>query len=147
VILPDANVLLYAIDETSPRHAVAKRWLEAALTGPETVGLAWSVLMAVVRLTTRPAIFERPLSVQEAFELVDGWLRQPPVVTVEPTQRHLAILRGLLEPLGTAGNLVPDAHLAALAIEHGGRVVSADHDFGRFPGLRWLDPFSPVGPR
>ena len=79
---------------------------------------------------------------EQAFDLVEGWLAQPSVVTVEPTQRHLAVLRGLLEPLGTAGNLVTDAHLAALAIEHGAAVASSDHDFGRFPGLRWADPLA-----
>jgi toxin-antitoxin system PIN domain toxin len=140
VILPDVNLLLYAVDETAARHQAARDWLEQALSGSETVAFGWSVLAAFIRLSTRPAVFARPLTPTQAFDLVEGWLAQPSVVTVDPTQRHLALLRGLLEPLGTAGNLVPDAHLAALAVEHGATVASSDHDFARFPGVRWSDP-------
>jgi uncharacterized protein len=140
VIVPDVNVLLYAVDATSPRHAVARAWLEHALSGTETVGFAWSVLSAFIRLGTRAAVFANPLSPTQALDLVEGWLAQPNVVTIDPTQRHIAILGGLLEPLGTGGNLVPDAHLAALAIEHGASIASSDRDFTRFPGLRWVDP-------
>jgi len=142
VIVPDVNVLLYAVDETSARHRAARAWLEATLSGTQTVGFAWLVLTAFIRLSTRPAVFSQPLTAAQAFDLVEGWLQQPSVVTILPTQRHLAILRGLLEPFGTAANLVPDAHLAALAIEHGGAVASSDRDFTRFPGVRWADPLS-----
>lgn len=142
MIVPDVNVLLYAVDETSARHVAARTWLERSLSGTETVAFGWSVLTAFIRLSTRPAVFARPLSSSQAFDLVAGWLAQPPVVVVDPTQRHLGILRNLLETLGTAGNLVPDAHLAALAVEHGGTVASSDHDFGRFAGVRWLDPLA-----
>ena len=140
MILPDVNVLLYAVDETSARHSTARDWLEQTLSGAETVAFAWSVLSAFVRLSTRPAVFAQPLTPAQAFDLVEGWFAQPLAITVEPSQRHLSILRGLLEPLGTAGNLVPDAHLAALAIEHGGSVASSDRDFTRFQGLRWTNP-------
>jgi uncharacterized protein len=143
VILPDANLLIYAIDETSPRHQASKRWLTSVLSGQEAVGFAWTVLVAVIRIATNPSIFDVPLTVDEVVELIELWTAVPVAVSVDPTQRHLSILRGLLEPLGTAGNLVPDAHLAALAIEHGGSVASADHDFGRFAGLRWFDPLAP----
>ena len=142
MIVPDVNVLLYAVDQTSARHAAARAWLEQALSGPETVAFGWSVLIAFLRLSTRPAVFSSPLTPAQAFDLVDGWLAQPSVVTIDPTQRHLAVMRGILDPLGTGGNLVPDAHLAALAIEHGATVASSDRDFTRFPGLRWVDPLA-----
>ena len=138
--LVDANLLLYAVDEASPHHKRARVWLEDALSGAEPVGFAWSVLLAVLRLSTQPRIFQHPLDVDEAFGLVDGWLAQPSASVVHPTTRHSDILRALLEPLGTAGNLTTDAHLAALAIEHGAELCSADADFARFPGLRWSNP-------
>jgi len=140
VKLPDANVLLYAVDNRSPRHAPARAWLEQVLSSTETVAFAWSVLLAVVRLSTRSAIFERPLDSHEALDLVDGWLALPNTTVVHPTTRHAAVLRELLAPLGTAANLVTDAHLAALAIEHGAELCSSDADFSRFSGLRWVDP-------
>ena len=117
-----------------------RRWVEATLSGSETVALAWLVLLGFVRLSTHPAVFERPLESGEALDLLDGWLDQPGVTVVHPTDRHGAVLRELLEPLGTAGNLTSDAHLAALAIEHGALLCSCDADFSRFPGLRWTDP-------
>jgi uncharacterized protein len=140
VKLLDVNLLLYAIDEESPRFEPAARWTEGIFAGRETVALAWSVLLAFVRLTTRPQIVRSPLSVDEALDVVDGWLERPNVVVVHPTDRHAAILRELLRPLGSAGNLTTDAHLAALAIEHGAELCSSDADFSRFPGVRWRDP-------
>ena len=138
--LPDANILLYALDERSPRHAPARAWLDESLSGTETVAFAWTVLLAVVRLSTRPVVFEQPLQADEALDVVDGWLGRPNVTVVDPTVRHAAVLRELLVPLGAAGNLVADAHLAALAIEHGAALYSSDADFSRFSGLRWVDP-------
>lgn len=138
--LPDANVLLYAVDERSPRHPAARRWVEAVMSGSETVAFAWSVLIAVVRISTRPSAFEQPLGSDEALDFVDGLLGQPNATVLHPTDRHAAVLRELLDPLGTAGNLVADAHLAALAIEHGAELCSSDSDFSRFTGLRWTDP-------
>jgi uncharacterized protein len=142
VKLPDVNLLLYAADETSVRHKPARQWLEATMSGTETVAFAWLVLLGFVRLSTNPTIFERPLEVEEALDLVDGWLAQPCVTSVHPTDRHVAVLRDLLRPLGAAGNLTSDAHLAALAIEHGATLYSCDNDFSRFSGLRWADPLS-----
>lgn len=142
MILPDVNLLLYAVDAASPRNGAARRWVEERLSGPETVAMAWSVLTAFVRLSTHPSIFLEPLTSEQAFDLIDGWLRQPSVVIVHPGDRHHIIMRELLEPLGTAGNLVPDAHLAALALEHGATLASSDHDFARFAGLRWTDPLA-----
>jgi len=140
VRLPDVNVLLYAVDEDSRHHATARLWLEEALSGSETVAFCWNVLLGFVRVSTRPVAFERPLDADAALDLVDGWLAQPCATVVHPTARHAAILRDLLTQAGTAGNLTTDAHLAALAIEHGAELWSYDGDFARFPGLRWSRP-------
>jgi uncharacterized protein len=142
VKIPDVNLLLYALDESAPPHERARSWLEQTLSGSETVGLSWQVLIAFVRLSTRAAVFEQPLSADEAFDVVDGWLDQPPVTIVHPGRRHAAVLRELLSTVGTAGNLTTDAHLAALAVEHGAELCSHDRDFGRFPGVRWVDPLA-----
>ena len=138
--LLDLNLLLYAVDDASPRHLRARPWLEHVLSGRETVALPWVVLLGFVRLSTRGVVFASPLSVDDALDVVDGWLRQPAVVVVQPGRRHADVLRELLLAVGTAGNLVTDAHLAALAVEHGAELCSADADFSRFPGLRWVDP-------
>lgn len=138
--LPDVNLLLYAFDEASPQHTRARPWLEDLLSGSEPVGLSWPVLLAFLRLSTRPQVFANPLRPAEALDVMEEWLALPPVVVLHPTERHLSILRGLMEPFGTAGNLTADAHLAALAVEHGGEVCSADTDYGRFRGLRWSNP-------
>jgi hypothetical protein len=140
VKLPDVNLLLYAYDSRSARHAPAREWLQRTLSGAETVGMAWIVLLAFLRLSTRTAVVERPLGVDAAIGLVESWLAQPCVTVVNPTERHAALLRQLLLPLGAAGNLTSDAHLAALAIEHGALLCSCDSDFSRFSGLRWVDP-------
>jgi toxin-antitoxin system PIN domain toxin len=140
--VPDVNLLLYAEDELSPHHPRALSWLEEQLSGTEPVGFAWSVLLAFVRLSTRGQVFANPLTPDEAFELLESWLGQPCALVLHATERHLAILRGLLQEIGTAGNLTSDAHLAALAIEHGGELCSADGDFARFRGLRWTNPLS-----
>ncbi len=141
--LTDVNLLLYAVDSGSPRHKAARRWLEDALSGSETFAFAWLVLLAFLRLSTNPRVFEEPLAPTDALDTLDGWLGQPCSTVVHPTERHPMVLRGLLEPLGTAANLTNDAHLAALAIEHGAELCSSDSDFSRFPGLRWRDPLSP----
>jgi uncharacterized protein len=140
VKLPDANLLIYALDDASPRHRPAGEWLDSALSGSEDVAFTWHVLLAVLRLTTRSAVFARPLQPEEAFDVIEGWLAQPCATVLHPTTRHAAVMRGLLTPLGTAGNLTSDAHLAALAIEHGAVLCSCDSDFSRFPGLAWTDP-------
>jgi toxin-antitoxin system PIN domain toxin len=142
VILVDANLLIYAVNEDAPLHRRAKGWLESALSGPETVGLPWTVLLAFLRVSTRPALFREPLSAEVAFDLIADWLDQPIATIVHPGPRHLPILRGLLLPLGVGGNLTSDAHLAALAIEHGAELCSSDGDFARFPGLKWRNPLA-----
>ncbi len=138
--LLDANLLIYAVDEDSARFAQAHPWVEGALGGRETVALPWAVLLAFLRLTTKPQVMTSPLTAGEALNLIDGWLARPNTVVVHPTERHSAVLRELLAPFGTAGNLSSDAHLAALAIEHGAELHSCDADFSRFTGLRWTDP-------
>lgn len=136
----DANLLIYAVDEASPPHQAAKAWLDARLSGGETFAFTWSVLLAFVRLTTNPRVFEEPLSAGEALDVVDGWLAQNSATVIAPTERHAAILRELLEASGTAGNLTSDAHLAAVCIEHGATLCSADRDFVRWSGLRSTNP-------
>lgn len=138
--LPDINLLLYAINEGSPHHQRAKPWLEQALSGTEEVGLAWLVLIGFIRISTNPAALEHPLTPPEAMDYVDEWIAAPVTSMVHPTAQHSAVLRRILEPVGTAGNLTSDAHLAALALEHGAEVCSGDVDFSRFQGLRWTDP-------
>lgn len=137
--LPDANVLLYALDGTSVRHAGARAWLDASLSGNEEIGFAWIVLLAVLRLTTQPAVFAHPLRPGEACDIVDEWLAQACALIVHPTVRHAALLRGFLTSAGTAGNLTTDAHLAALSVEYGAAICSYA-DFSRFPGARLIDP-------
>ena len=138
--LTDVNLLLYAYDTSSPLHERAKTWLEEHLSGAETFAFAWLVLVAFVRLGTSSRVFATPLSADEALDRVEAWLAQPCATVLEPGPRHTAIVRTLLTGAGTAGNLVSDAHLAALAIEHGAELCSADRDFGRFPGLRLANP-------
>jgi uncharacterized protein len=140
VKLPDLNLLLYAIDVEAPSHEQARVWLEDTLSGTEQVAFAWMVLLGFVRISTNPAVFDHPLDAEEALDYVDGWLSQPVATVIHPSERHAVLLRELLRPLGSAGNLTSDAHLAALAIEHGAELCSRDTDFSRFPGLRWRDP-------
>jgi toxin-antitoxin system PIN domain toxin len=142
MILVDANLLIYAVNQDAPLNRKAKPWLESALSGKETVGFPWTVLLAFLRLTTRPGLFRRPLPVDTAFDVIASWLDQTSVTIVHPGPRHLSILRELIQPLGTGGNLTSDAHLAALAIEHGAELCSSDTDFARFPGLKWRNPLS-----
>lgn len=140
VKLPDANLLIYAVNENAPDHVSARAWLAATLSGSEPVGLAWLALVAFVRITTRSGVFAQPLAPNVAFDIVEGWLARPNVLVLHPSERHVDILRRLLDPLGIAGDLTSDAHLAALAIEYGAELCSADSDFGRFRGLRWTNP-------
>ena len=142
MIVVDVNLLICAVNQDSPDHRRAKTWLETVVSGTETVGLPWIVLLAFLRLTTRPGIFQKPLRVDAAFDLVDAWLQQNSVTVPEPAPRHLQTIRDLISPLGTGGNLASDAHLAALAIEHGAELCSTDNDFGRFNPLRWRNPLA-----
>ncbi|MSV27955.1 MAG: type II toxin-antitoxin system VapC family toxin [Bryobacterales bacterium] len=142
MIILDANLLIYAVNQDAPLHRKAKLWLELVLSGRQTVGLPWNVLLAFLRLTTKPGLFQRPLSLEAALDLLARWLDEPTVVIVHPGPRHLSILRDLLLPLGTGGNLTSDAHLAAVAIEHGAELCSSDTDFARYPRLNWHNPLA-----
>jgi len=138
--LVDANVLLYAVNEADPKHDRSHAWLDGALNRGEIVGFAWIALLAFLRLSTRVDLFPRPLSVGAALERIADWVGHASSVVVEPTPRHLDVLTSLLAPIGAGGNLVNDAHLAALAVEHHATVITFDPDFGRFPGVRWSEP-------
>lgn len=138
--LVDANVLLYAVNEAEPRHGTARSWLDAALSAREPVGFSWLALLAFLRLSTKVGLFPRPLGVAAATAVVTDWLAAAPSVVVEPTPRHALLLAGLLAEVGTGGNLVNDAHLAALAIEHDAVVMTYDTDFSRFPAVTWESP-------
>ena len=142
MILVDANLLIYATDADSPHHARARAWVEELISGSTPVGLAWMVILAFLRITTRPGILQRPYTQEQALGFIDEWLAQPYVSVLEPGEHHWSILRNLLKTTGTAGNLVSDAHLAALAIEHGCTIYSTDHDFKRFPGVEHVNPLA-----
>ncbi|HXK04771.1 MAG TPA: type II toxin-antitoxin system VapC family toxin [Verrucomicrobiae bacterium] len=140
MIILDVNLLLYAVNRDAPLHLKARTWLESAIAGNEEIGLAWNVILAFLRLTTKPGLFRTPIRPERAFAIIAGWLDQPSVTIVHPGPRHLEILRKMILPLGTAGNLTSDAHLAAMAIGHGAQLCSCDSDFARFPGLDWMNP-------
>jgi len=140
MILIDANILIDAYNPSADRHAAAKRWLEAAVAGPVPVRLAWVTVLAFVRIMTHPQVFRRPLSLQEAVGIVDEWLGHPMVSVLDAGDRHWSILRGLLLDGQASGPLSTDAHLAALAIEHGATLHTTDRDFARFPALKVVDP-------
>jgi uncharacterized protein len=140
MMIPDVNLLVYAVDRDSPFHQPARVWLEEALNGTETVGFAWNVVLGFLRLTTRSAVMPNPITIDQSLDLIAAWLAQPPAAIIEPGERHLTLLRDLLSRAGTAGNLTSDAHLAAIALEHGAEVCSTDNDFSRFAELRWRNP-------
>jgi toxin-antitoxin system PIN domain toxin len=142
VIVIDSNLLVYAHVTSFPQHERARTWLDAQLGGLAPVGLPWPSLLGFLRIATNPRIFERPASLAEAWRQVAAWLDCEVAWIPQPTERHREVLEFLLSAPGVQGNLVPDAHLAALAIEHGLQLHSTDGDFARFPGLRWQNPLS-----
>ncbi|GAB3221396.1 type II toxin-antitoxin system VapC family toxin [Mycolicibacterium hippocampi] len=140
--LVDANVLVYAVNSASEHHEASRRWLDPALSGADIVGLAWVSLLAFARLTTKHGLFPSPLDPRDALVQIREWCAAPSAVLVQPSARHADVLTDLLTQVGAGGNLVNDAHLAALAIEHRGSVVTYDRDFARFDGIRWHTPES-----
>ena len=142
MILVDANILLYAEDQLNTLHTKARTWWDATLSGASPVCLCWTVLGAFIRIGTNPRVFEQPLSLDQATSRVQSWLDQPCTRIVNPTERHWTILQQLLHRGQAVANLVTDAHLAALAIEHGCELISTDSDFSRFSGIRWRNPLS-----
>jgi toxin-antitoxin system PIN domain toxin len=140
VILPDVNLPIYAYNSDSPLHKAARHWWEQTLEGPEPVGLAWITLIAFLRITTHQRVFRNPLPVAVAIRHVKSWLAAPNVQVLAPGESHGKLLFDFLGQAGTAGNLTTDAHLAALAIEYQATLATADKDFSRFNGLKWINP-------
>jgi toxin-antitoxin system PIN domain toxin len=140
MILVDANLLLYAFDLESPVHQQARLWLEETLVSEEEVGLAMVGLLAFLRIGTDARVFRRPMTVEQAIEVVLGWLTRPNVGVVQPTRRHFPLMAELARTGKVRGPMLMDAHLAALAIEHGATLCTTDRDFARFKGLRLEDP-------
>jgi len=139
-VIVDANILLYAADKSSDFHGPAKGWLEDALNGPARVGLPWPTLTAFLRISTHPRAARNPLTAREAWDFITDWLDAGPAWIPQPGPWHAEVLRRLTVDGSLHGNLVSDAHLAALALEHGVGVCSADSDFARFAGLDWANP-------
>jgi toxin-antitoxin system PIN domain toxin len=142
MMLLDANLLLYAVDRRSRFHSVASDWLTEQLNGPRRIGIPWQSLVAFLRISTHPRASESPLTPEDALRYVDEWLSADAVWTPVPGARHAELLADLVGRHQLRGNLISDAHLAALALEHGLPLVSADSDFARFTGLRWINPFA-----
>ena len=142
MILVDANILLYAEDSLSPRHQQACGWWDQQLSGTDVICLCWTVLCAYIRIGTNPRVFEHPLSLNQAQNRVESWLNQPCTRIIRPTERHWTVFKQILTDGQAVANLVTDAHLAALAIEHDCKLASADSDFARFPKLKWINPLT-----
>lgn len=142
MILVDANILLYAEDQLSPHHAAARTWWDAQLSGASPVCLCWTVLGAFIRIATNARVYDRPLSLEQALARVQSWMDQPCVRIVHSTERHWTVFRKMLSEGQATANLVTDAHLAAMALEHGCDLLSTDSDFSRFPGIRWRNPLA-----
>jgi uncharacterized protein len=142
VILVDANLLIYAFDETSPHHRPAHEWLDHQLSGTAKVGIPWESTMAFLRIVTNPRIYGHAISAETAWQQVHDWLAAEVAWAPQPTDQHAAILGDLLSQPGIRANLVSDAHLAAVAIGHGLTLCSADTGFARFPRLRWMNPLA-----
>ncbi len=140
MILIDANLLLYAYHTRAEQHAKSRAWLESMLGGPDLVRFSWLTLWAFLRIGTSPRVFDRPLSTAEAESAISTWLAQPAAGIIEPGERHWDILRGLIQDGQANGPLVMDAVLAAIALEHGATICTADRDFARFPRVKWINP-------
>ena len=138
--LVDLNIPLYAINPAFEHHATIKIWWEDAMNAKEPIGLSWIVLLGFIRISTNRRIFPNPLSTEAATRKIEVWLSHPNTQLVHESENHWNILRDLLEHTGAAGNLTTDAHLAALAISCGAKLVSCDSDFARYTNLRWLNP-------
>jgi toxin-antitoxin system PIN domain toxin len=142
LILVDSNLLLYAKFEDVPQHRRAKVWVEEQMNGAVRVGIPWQSSFAFLRLATSPRVFAHPLTIEAAWKQLMEWLDRPKVWIPEPTEEHVSVLGKLLLDANVTGNLIGDAHLAALAIEHGLRVCSADSDFARFRDVSWVNPIA-----
>lgn len=142
MIIPDVNLLVYAYNAGAPAHSAARRWWEDLLSNENAVRVPWTVCCGFVRIMTHPAVLVRPLDRSTALSHVRSWLAVETVEILEPGSRHLELLDRMLSAAGAGGNLVTDAHIAALAVEYQAEVHSNDGDFSRFPGLRWRNPLA-----
>lgn len=142
MIAVDANLLIYAASTSFPQHLAAAKWLDGQLAGIARVGLPWASILAFLRVMTNPRVLERPLSMSDAWAAARAWLAADPVWIPQPTERHAEVLGRLLAAPGVRGNLVHDADLAAIALEHGLILCSTDGDFARFADLRWTNPLA-----
>lgn len=141
-MLLDANLLLYAVDRDSPHHEAASHWLTAVLNGERRLALPWQTIGAFLRIVTHPRVARNPLTSGDAWAHVQSWLDADPTWVPPATARTCGLLRRLLSTPSVTGNLLPDAQLAALALEHGLTVMTADTDFERFPEVRWRNPLT-----
>jgi hypothetical protein len=141
-MLIDANILLFAVDRAAPAHERAARWLEEQVNGDRRVGLPWESLMAFLRIATHPRASQRPLKPEDAWRFIEDWLAAPTVWVPVATDQHTDVLGAMVRKYRLAGNLIPDAHLAALAVQHGLEICSADTDFARFTEIRWRNPLA-----
>jgi toxin-antitoxin system PIN domain toxin len=140
MIIPDVNILVHAYNPNATSHPQVRQWWEETLNQPRPVGMPWTSILGFIRVSTHRRILDNPMFPAQAIHLVRGWLDIPNVQILSPGESHAQILFGLLEELGTAGDLTTDAHLAALAIEYQAELASTDADFARFPRLRWFNP-------
>jgi toxin-antitoxin system PIN domain toxin len=143
MIIPDANLLIFAHNRDAPYHQLAKEWLQDLMRSRKPVGLPWIVISGFIRLSTHPRLLKEPVTVEEAIGITRSWLARNNVRIIEPGSRFQDLFFSGIEKLGTAGNLTTDAYLAALAIEYQAELHSCDTDFHRFPGLRWRNPLLP----
>jgi uncharacterized protein len=141
-VLLDANLLLYSVDQSSRYHGTCAEWVRAAFTGQRRIAVPWQTIGAFLRIATHPRVFARPLTVEAAWAAMEQWLAAPGCWVPAATERTAQILGDLVRNADARGNLVTDAQLAALALEHGLSVVSVDSDFARFPGVRWTNPLT-----
>lgn len=142
MILPDINLLVYAYNRDAAQHAAAYSWLKRSFAQSEPIALTWFTLTGFLRLCTNRRVMPRPASIEQGVEIVEEWVAQPTVHIIRAGERHWSILARMLLALRVGADLVSDAHLAALAIEHDCELCSADTDFARFPGLRWRNPLA-----
>lgn len=140
MIIPDANLLIYTRNSEVAKHEAAAAWWESCLNGEERIGLSWAVATTYVRVCSMARLFASPIPVGRLLDEVEEWLEQPAVRVIEPTENHLQAMRSIAEPLGLGGDIMSDVHLAALALEYGAVVHTADNDFARFNGVRWHNP-------
>ena len=142
MLLTDVNVLVYAVDVRSSEHSRYKRWLNDLINGNESYGMSELVLSAVMRIITNPRIYKRPTTPRVALQLVQRIREQPNCIIIQPGPRHWDLFADLCRKVKARGNLVPDAYLAALAIESGSEWITTDRDYAQFPGLRWRHPLA-----